>query len=41
MPALTRRRYPDSPEECWHIHYDDVHVGAIAIRSGNPTKTAG
>jgi hypothetical protein len=35
-PALTRRRYPDAPEECWHISYGDVHVGVIAIRTGSP-----
>jgi hypothetical protein len=32
---LTRRRYPERPD-CWHIYYGDVHVGTIAIRSGNP-----
>src|ERR1700693_3786923 len=36
MPALTRRRSPDSPEECWHIYSGDVHVGTIAIRAGIP-----
>jgi hypothetical protein len=36
MPALSRRRYPDVPEECWHIFYGDVHVGLIAIRTGSP-----
>jgi hypothetical protein len=36
MSALTRRRYPDVPEECWHVYYGDVHVGVIAIRSGSP-----
>jgi hypothetical protein len=36
MPALTRRRYPEAREECWHIYFDDVHVGTIAIRAGIP-----
>jgi hypothetical protein len=36
MPALTRRRSTDAPEECWHIYYGDVHVGTVAIRSGIP-----
>jgi hypothetical protein len=35
MPALTRRRYPERPD-CWHVYYDDVHVGTIAIRAGIP-----
>jgi hypothetical protein len=36
MPELTRRRSPDAPDECWHIHYGDVRVGTIAIRTGIP-----
>jgi hypothetical protein len=36
MPTLTRRRSTDAREECWHVYYGDVHVGTIAIRSGNP-----
>jgi hypothetical protein len=36
MPALTRRRSTDAPEECWHIYYGDVQVGTIAIRVGIP-----
>jgi hypothetical protein len=36
MPELTRRRYPEVREECWHIYYGDVHVGVIAIRTGVP-----
>jgi hypothetical protein len=35
MPALTRRRHPESPD-CWHVHHGDVHVGTIARRSGCP-----
>ena len=27
MPALTRRRSPDAPDECWHVFYGDVRVG--------------
>jgi hypothetical protein len=26
----------DAREECWHVYYGDVHVGAIAIRIGIP-----
>ena len=29
-------RATDAREECWHVFYDDVHVGSIAIRAGNP-----
>jgi hypothetical protein len=36
MPELTRRRYSEVREECWHVYYGDVHVGTIAIRSGIP-----
>jgi hypothetical protein len=36
MPALTRRRSPDTPDECWHVYYGDVRVGTIAIRFGMP-----
>ena len=36
MPILTRRRYLEAREECWHIYYGDVHVGTIAKRSGIP-----
>jgi hypothetical protein len=25
----------------WHIFYGDIHAGTIAIRSVNPTDTAG
>ena len=35
MTELTRRRYPERPD-CWHVFYGDVHVGAIARRSGVP-----
>jgi hypothetical protein len=34
MPALTRRRSTDAPEECWHVYYGAVQVGTIAIRIG-------
>jgi len=30
MPALTRRRYHEAPDECWHVYYGDVRVGTIA-----------
>jgi hypothetical protein len=36
MPALTRRRSADAPDECWHVFYGDVRVGTIAIRTGMP-----
>jgi hypothetical protein len=36
MPELTRRRYPEAREECWHIYYGDVHAGIIALRIGIP-----
>jgi hypothetical protein len=36
MPALTRRRNPNAPQECWHIYYGDIHAGTIEIRSGIP-----
>jgi hypothetical protein len=36
MPALTRRRSPDAPEECWHVYYGNMHAGTIAIRTGIP-----
>lgn len=36
MPELTRRRYPEAREECWHVYYGDVHAGTLAIRTGNP-----
>jgi hypothetical protein len=36
MPKLTRRRYPEAREECWHVYYGDVHAGTIAIRVGIP-----
>jgi hypothetical protein len=39
MPELTRRRSSDAREECWHVFYDDVRVGSIAIRAGNPDGT--
>jgi hypothetical protein len=36
MPALTRRRDPDANQETWLIHYDDIRVGSIAMRTGVP-----
>jgi hypothetical protein len=36
MPALTRRRSPNAPQECWHIYCGDIHAGTIEIRSGIP-----
>jgi hypothetical protein len=35
MPHLTRRRSAERPD-CWHVYYDDVHVGTIARRASNP-----
>jgi hypothetical protein len=39
MPALTRRRFSETREECWHVYYGDVHVGTITERAGNPHDT--
>ena len=39
MPELTRRRYPETRDECWHVYYGDVHAGTLAIRTGNPHDT--
>ena len=39
MPALTRRRDPNSREEAWRIFYGDVRVGTIGRRFGNPPGT--
>jgi hypothetical protein len=39
MPELTRRRYPEAHQECWHVYYGDVHVGTITERVGNPHDT--
>jgi hypothetical protein len=36
MPALTRRRYQEAQDECWHVYYGDVRVGTIAKRVGIP-----
>jgi hypothetical protein len=35
MPALTRRPHPER-SDCWHVYYDDVQVGTIAVQSGLP-----
>ena len=39
MPELTRRRYPEARDECWHVYYGDVDAGTLAIRTGNPHDT--
>jgi hypothetical protein len=39
MTALTRRRSPDALQETWQVHYGDVRVGTIAMRSGTPADT--
>jgi hypothetical protein len=36
MPALTRRRDPNVPQECWRIFYGDVLAGMVAQCVGNP-----
>jgi hypothetical protein len=36
MPALTRRRDHNVPQECWRVYYGDVHAGTIAQCIGNP-----
>jgi len=40
MPALTRRRDPEMPHECWRVFYGDVQVGTIGKRSGVPAPLA-
>jgi hypothetical protein len=44
MPAVTRRRDRNLPQECWRIYYGDVHTPArsrsvsaipVQLRSGN------
>lgn len=30
MLELTRRRYPETREQCWRVYYGDVHAGTIA-----------
>jgi hypothetical protein len=35
MPALTRRRDPDIPQECLRVYYGDLHAGTIAQCVGN------
>jgi hypothetical protein len=39
MPAFARRRNPDARQESWLVYYDDVCVGTIGLRSGNPFGT--
>jgi hypothetical protein len=36
MPALTRRRDLQLPQESWRIYYGDVHAGTISQCVGNP-----
>lgn len=36
--ALTRRRDPDASHEAWLIHYGDVLVGTVAVRTGVPSE---
>jgi hypothetical protein len=36
MPELTRRRDLEAADECWHVYYGDMRVGAIAKRIGIP-----
>jgi hypothetical protein len=36
MPALTRRRDLEAPDECWHVYYGNVRIGTIAKRVGIP-----
>jgi hypothetical protein len=39
MPALTRRRDHNLPQQCWRIYYGDVHAGTISQCVGNPGAT--
>lgn len=41
MPALTRCRNPDAPQETWIIHYGDVRVGVVGERAGIPSSSPG
>src|SRR5262245_36316589 len=34
MSTLTRRRDPGAHDETWLIHYGDIHVGTIRMRTG-------
>jgi hypothetical protein len=36
MPALSRRRDPETHHQCWHIYYRDTCVGRITERAGVP-----
>ena len=36
MPALTRRRDCNLPQECWRVYCGDVHAGTISQCVGNP-----
>src|ERR1700739_1744987 len=36
MPTLTRRRDADASQETWLIHYGDVRVGSMGMRTGVP-----
>jgi hypothetical protein len=36
MPALTRRRDRNLPQECWRVYFGDVHAGTISECVGNP-----
>jgi hypothetical protein len=40
MPALTRRRDRNLPQECWRVYYGDVHAGMISQCVGNPGAAA-
>jgi hypothetical protein len=33
MPALTRRRNPEAPNECWQVFMVTSRVGTIALRT--------
>jgi hypothetical protein len=39
MPALTRRRDRNLPQECWRVYFGDVHVGTISMGAGSPLHT--
>jgi len=36
MSELVRRRNHDSPQECWHVYYRDIHVGTIIAQTDLP-----
>jgi hypothetical protein len=36
MTSITRRREPNTHQECWHIYQGETRVGTITERAGLP-----